>query len=350
MSMVSMGSFGILDFNRMCLLGVDYNGYPELPDGTYVFIGRNVDLHPVGKEKQMKELFDIPQSQRKPAVVFLILMMLVLIIRLTLDYFIKPDPNIHVFENIPDAVHVDSLIKNENQNVSKDSLFFFDPNYVSKEELIKMGLSEKVAGIWIRFREKGFVFRQPEDIGKVYGLREEKVKKLLPFVRIRFQKENESTSFGTTKNNYADYKSNFSEKRKEPEFQRLDINRADSVAFTGLPMIGPVLAHRILKYRSLLGGFVHILQLKEVYGMKEENFQAIQNRIYVDKNFQPEKISLMKDDFKKINKHPYITYEITKKIVRFRKQAQITPENVCLVMEDDTLCKRIIPYLRWDDE
>lgn len=297
----------------------------------------------------MKELFEIPQSQRRPALVFLILMMLVFIVRLMLDYFIKPDPTIHVFENIPDAVHIDSLIKNENPYIRKDSLFFFDPNHVSKEALMKMGLSERVAGTWIRFREKGFVFRQPEDIGKVYGLRKEKVKKLLPFVRIRIQKENERTSF-TYKNQKAEQQSDFSEKRKEPEFKRLDINRADSAALTDLPMIGPVLAHRILKYRSMLGGFVHIVQLKEVYGMKEENFQAIQNRIYIDKNFQPEKISLMKDDFKQINKHPYITFEITKKIVRFRKQAQITPENVCLVMEDDTMCERIKPYLNWDNE
>jgi HD-GYP domain-containing protein (c-di-GMP phosphodiesterase class II) len=70
----------------------------------------------------------------------------------------------------------------------------------------------------------------------------------------------------------------------------------------------------------------------------------------VDRSFVPEKISLMKDDFRQINKHPYITYEITKKIVWFRKQAQITPENVCLVMEDDALCERIKPYLKWEDE
>lgn len=297
----------------------------------------------------MKELFEIPQSQRKPALVFLILILAVLTVRLSLDYFIKPDPGIQVFENIPDAVSVDSLIKTETYDAKKDSLFFFDPNTIGKEDLMKMGLSEKVAGTWIRFREKGFVFRQPEDIGKVYGLREEKVKKILPFVRIRFQNENNKRSFAHNNQN-AIHESDFSEKRKEPEFKRLDINRADSSALTELPMIGPVLAHRILKYRSMLGGFVYVGQMKEVYGMKEENYNAIRNKIYVDRNFMPEKISLMKDDFKRINKHPYITYEITKKVVWFRKQAEITPENVCLVMEDDTLCERIKPYLKWENE
>jgi DNA uptake protein ComE-like DNA-binding protein len=297
----------------------------------------------------MKELFDIPQSQRKPAIVFLVLILFVLTVRLSLDYFIKPDAGIQVFENIPDAVPIDSLIKTEAYDTKKDSLFFFDPNTVSKEELMKMGLTEKAAGTWIRFREKGFVFRKPEDIGKVYGLKPEKVKKLLPFVRIHSQKKIEKNSY-YSKNNDLEKADIFSEKRKEAETKRLDINQADSTAWTDLPMIGPVLSHRIIKYRNLLGGFIHVDQLKEVYGMQEENYNAIRNRIYVDRSFVPEKISLMKDDFRQINKHPYITYEITKKIVWFRKQAQITPENVCLVMEDDALCERIKPYLKWEDE
>ncbi len=55
----------------------------------------------------------------------------------------------------------------------------------------------------------------------------------------------------------------------------VDINTADSVALEGLPGIGPAFAKRIVKYRTLLGGYVKVEQLKEVYGMPEETYEKI---------------------------------------------------------------------------
>lgn len=49
-----------------------------------------------------------------------------------------------------------------------------------------------------------------------------------------------------------------------PEIIRLDINMADSIDWVQVPGIGAKTAHRILRYRNRLRGFVRIEQLLEV--------------------------------------------------------------------------------------
>src|SRR5664280_2201728 len=65
----------------------------------------------------------------------------------------------------------------------------------------------------------------------------------------------------------------------------IDINSGDSATLVRLPGIGPVLSARIIKYRRLLGGFARIEQLKEVYGLPEETYELIKNRISADSTF-----------------------------------------------------------------
>lgn len=58
-------------------------------------------------------------------------------------------------------------------------------------------------------------------------------------------------------------------------YTSIDLNTADSAAFETLPGIGPAFASRIIKYRTLLGGYLKVEQLKEVYGMSEETYERI---------------------------------------------------------------------------
>jgi competence protein ComEA len=56
----------------------------------------------------------------------------------------------------------------------------------------------------------------------------------------------------------------------------IDINTADTAAFISLPGIGSKLANRIISFRTKLGGFNSIEQIKEVYGLRDSVFQIIQ--------------------------------------------------------------------------
>jgi competence protein ComEA len=97
----------------------------------------------------------------------------------------------------------------------------------------------------------------------------------------------------------------------------LEINSADSSALEMLPGIGPVFANRIIKYRNLLGGYTHIEQLSEVYGLKPEFISKAVPYIKIDLN-KVTKINLDSASFGTLAKHPYIGKEKAKLIFRNR--------------------------------
>ncbi|MBO9571783.1 MAG: helix-hairpin-helix domain-containing protein, partial [Chitinophagaceae bacterium] len=55
----------------------------------------------------------------------------------------------------------------------------------------------------------------------------------------------------------------------------IDINTADTTAFISLPGIGSKLANRIVSFRSKLGGFNSVEQIRQVYGLRDSVFQLI---------------------------------------------------------------------------
>ncbi len=106
-----------------------------------------------------------------------------------------------------------------------------------------------------------------------------------------------------------------------PFAQPININRADSVQLLPLPGIGPVFAGRIVKYRNLLGGFVHVDQLAEVYGMPVETIDLIRSRVFIDST-AIRKICLDSASFSELLRHPYLEFEQVKALVQYRSFAQ----------------------------
>ncbi len=63
--------------------------------------------------------------------------------------------------------------------------FAFDPNEVSAEELIRLGLSEKQAASWLKFRGgRETAFRVPADIGKLFVLSDDDKARLIPLAYV----------------------------------------------------------------------------------------------------------------------------------------------------------------------
>ena len=97
----------------------------------------------------------------------------------------------------------------------------------------------------------------------------------------------------------------------------ININRADSTKLLPLPGIGPVFAGRIIKYRNLLGGFVRVEQLGEVYGIPTETIQEIRNQVYIDSTVI-HKIHIDSATFREMLRHPYLEYNEVKALVKYR--------------------------------
>lgn len=130
-----------------------------------------------------------------------------------------------------------------------------------------------------------------------------------------------------------------------PQKLTIEINSSDSANLTKLPGIGPVFASRIIKYRNLLGGYVHLGQLKEVYGLKEENIIKASPHLKVNKNLLVG-ISADTASFRALARHPYIGKDRAWKIINLRKNIQpISTEDLKnTAIFDSTQWQRVEPY------
>ena len=112
--------------------------------------------------------------------------------------------------------------------------------------------------------------------------------------------------------------------------------------------IGPGFTKRIMKYRTMLGGFHSLNQLKEVYGMTDSTFVLLASQINLDPN-SITKIPINAIDFNSLRKHPYFNFQTAQAVVNFRlKHGKLTEQSFrdLGVFSDDKL-RVILPYLSY---
>lgn len=227
-----------------------------------------------------------------------------------------------------------SKSKSNQPNYTKTEVtyFTFDPNTVTKPELLQLGFTEKAANVFINYRNKGAVFYQKADLLRVYSIDSVKYLKLEPYISIQ-KLVNEMA---------------IKEKSNTLPKIKLEINSADSALWTTLPGIGPVFASRICKFRNYLGGFVKIEQLMEVYNFTDERYSQIYSFLTIDTT----KIAKIDLNFASVNdlkRHPYCNDETARKIIDYRSKAGSFP-SVGTLIADSVLTRnefdKLSPYLQ----
>ena len=152
--------------------------------------------------------------------------------------------------------------------------FPFDPNTISREDLMRLGFSEKQAQSILNYREKGGRFRRPADFAKSYVVADSVFARLEPWIRI----------------------------------QKLDINRADSAALLALPGIGPYFAGK-------MGGYSFPEQLLEIYHFDQEKLDGLRDLITCS---DPTPYPLWTLPEADLERHPYISRAEARSIVLYR--------------------------------
>ena len=126
-----------------------------------------------------------------------------------------------------------------------------------------------------------------------------------------------------------------------------ELNTADSLDLVQLYNIGPVVARRILKYRSLLGGYVRREQLREVYGIDSARYNDIAPHLTVDPS-RITPIDINTADIDLLKRHPYLDYYQAKAIIRLREERGAyagVRDILNIPIIDSETFTRIEPYL-----
>jgi competence protein ComEA len=145
-------------------------------------------------------------------------------------------------------------------------------------------------------------------------------------------------------------KRTFEERKKEIDqiksIVKLDLNIASAAALQQVKGIGPSYSERIVKYRDMLGGFSEEHQLSEVYGLKEDVVFKLLEQFSIQSEVK--KIPINSDSLKILAKHPYISYDMAKIILNYRKAHGDfkTPEDLMKIKTiDENVFLRLKPYL-----
>jgi DNA uptake protein ComE-like DNA-binding protein len=229
-----------------------------------------------------------------------------------------------------DARILDSLA-NELERKSEPrldtKLFNFDPNFIAVDSLILLGFERDIALRIDKYRGKGGRFLVKSDLKKIYGLSEQAYQRVV---------------------NYIDLPDSLNSTAQRERQIAGNLNEMNAAELEKLRLIGRVLAGRIVRYRELLGGYVTIDQLYEVYGLPEDAVRELQKSVFIKKNFRPRMIRVNHDALDELKKHPYISDVLARDIVRFREiNAAIGSEKVLANFKsiDKSSFEKLILYL-----
>ena len=268
----------------------------------------------------IRDFFTLNKSEQRGIIVLLVIILLLLIFNLLLPNFFSHKKSefraynrevsqfLRTQKSLTDSlqlVHLQNTGKlSPEQAGAKLHPVPFDPNHLSLEKGLQMGLSVGQVKTIQHYVAKGGRFRKKEDLKKMYGLSATEYDILEPYIRIAPFKNSILKSY---------------QPKKQPIRLKVEINSVDSAALVQKLQLPPWLARRILKYRTLLGGFYSRTQLREVYGMKTATYDAIKTFVLIDTS-KIKKTDLNTATFKQLLHHTYIDYETTKKLVNARRK------------------------------
>lgn len=310
-------------------------------------------------KSHIRGLFTFTDSERNGTVVLLILILMVSIIVSLQDKFISlPRENFTEFDaflaTVDSAEYSKSFDEDEKkysrekENISghaeevtphslyhKKELFNFNPNGLSTDDWVRLGLSAAQARSVKNFEAKGGKFETKEDVKKLFVISAERYAELEPFIVLP-EKSAKSIKDQSPISNH-----------QSPLPSVVELNTADSSLLVSVNGIGPAFAKRILEYRERLGGFHSINQLTEIYGIDTEKFAAIKNSVKADSSYI-HKINLNTAVVSEFKRLPYISPNVANALVNYRK-AHGSFKNVadikgCALINEE-LYRKIVPYL-----
>lgn len=272
----------------------------------------------------LRRLLSFSKGER--IAVFTILAVILVLLMLCIVRPFKSEQNVMVLHDLDSLLMMreaalKELQMNENEKVTQVNElnpFPFNPNTMTEEEGLKMGLTDRQVRNIINYRESGGHFYSKKDLGRLYTISESDFEQLEPFIVLPVVSRETRTGREQAKSKEMK-RGTESEKTVKKEIPIVDVNVVDSATLVELPQLGSYTAGRIVSYREKLGGFISLEQLREVKGIDSARYEAIFPYLRLE-SVEIKQLDVNRSDFKTLVNHPYLNYNQVKTIVNHREK------------------------------
>ncbi|RKR09145.1 DNA uptake protein ComE-like DNA-binding protein [Flavobacterium sp. 90] len=194
----------------------------------------------------------------------------------------------------------------------KPKVYTFNPNFISDYRGYKLGMSIEEIDRLLAFRKENKYVNSVEEFQQVTKVSDSLLKVISPLFKFPDWTQNKST-FKTEKKEYV--QKSYSKKEKT---EVLDINVATQEDLIKVYGIGEALSLRILKQKEILGCFVSMDQMKDIWGLSAEVVVELNSHFKVVIPSNLKKIAVNDASLKELSQFPYFRYALAKQIVTTR--------------------------------
>ncbi len=262
--------------------------------------------------KNFKSHFVFNKEQRSG-----IFFLLVLIIIFQIIYsFVKTDFFNYSVNNLTYdkelQLNIDSL-KQKSLEIKSVKVYPFNPNYITDYKGYVLGLSVTEIDRLHTFRAKNKYINSAIEFQKVTKVSDSLLNQISPYFKFpewTKKKENNISN--------VDLSSFKNKTNKKERIVIKDINTATVQDLQAIKGIGVTLSTRIIKFRDMLGGFLDINQLYDVYGLEKDVVKRTFKYYTVVNKPNINLININTANASEIAKLIYIKYGIAKRIVEYR--------------------------------
>ena len=193
---------------------------------------------------------------------------------------------------------LDSLQKASSK---KDTIYPFNPNYLTDYKAYRLGMTVNEIDRLLEFRSSGKWINSAADFQTVTGVSDSLLLQLSPYFKF---------PEWVTKNNT-------SNSTKSAPILKFDLNSVSAEQLQKIKGIGEVLSNRIVRYRSSIGGYRSLIQLKDVYGLSDEVRKELSKHLKaIPDHFDRKNINEI--GILELSELPYFNYELAKAVINYR--------------------------------
>ncbi len=219
------------------------------------------------------EDFRLTPKERRSTIILISIIIMLISAYTIMDYFYHPkielSPNHinYIEEIVENKVNEENIATEKNYKLEK-----FDPNTISLENLLYMGIDPYPAKSMINYRSKGGIFKNKSDLKKIYGVDATLFNKLSPYITISPKRIERPTS--NKLNN---------QEKKSFVLRVFDPNKVtyEELQTMGLPKY---FAQNLTNYVAKGGIIRRTEELKKIYGLSDTLYSQLIPYIQIDQD------------------------------------------------------------------